>query len=71
MENSTSNTLIAEVFLPSMRNMISEAAQKSENGEEIVNGLLNAFAMTLTDLTQSKKNAAALLSGLAEHLRNE
>lgn len=69
LSKTNPETLANDVFLPALHSAISQAARQTEDGTMVVNAFVNAFAMVLADLMQGAQPAAALLEGLAQHMK--
>lgn len=70
-QQNTSEHLAAEIFIPSMNTALSQAAQQSQRGEDVVNGFVNAFATVLLDLMHEPPRAIALMKALTAHMQSQ
>jgi hypothetical protein len=56
-----------EVFLPALREAVSQAMRRGATGEVLLNASTNAFALMLVEIL-GRGDAAKALRGLADHI---
>lgn len=66
-----SERLATEIFIPAMNTALSQAAQQSQRGEDVVNGFVNAFATVLLDVMREPPRAIALMKALTAHMQSQ